>query len=138
MMDEKSANDWLRDRGKHRDAEAELMLNFDEHARRRFLKSPDDTHSARERLQVQKSNFHSLAVDDEFGGPGNWNAGAQSRHFDHAVISISFEKINVTIMREQTWPLLQVSDCLEDDFAGSVDNNGIAGLHESRKKRATG
>jgi hypothetical protein len=81
MMDEKSANDWLRDRGKHRDAEAELMLNFDEHARRRFLKSPDDTHSARERLQVQKSNFHSLAVDDEFGGPGNWNAGAQSRHF---------------------------------------------------------
>src|SRR5690242_697684 len=100
MMDEKSTDDRLRNRRQGRNSETELMMDFHKNPGGRFLESPDDAHPARECLQMEKSNFHPLTVDHQLGCPGNWDAGAQRRHFHHTVIRISFEKIDVAIVRE--------------------------------------
>ena len=64
--------------------------------------SPDGTWSG---AAGKADGVRKVTVDDQFGGPGNWNAGAKRGHFDHTVIAISFQEINIAVVREKTWPL---------------------------------
>ena len=111
-----------------------VMHDLDEHAGGRFLERPDDAHPAGERFQVQETNFHSVAIDHQLGGPGNRNAGTRRRHFHDAVIGAAFDETDIAIMRQETRPLFEIGDRLENSFARSVHDDGVAGLHESRKK----
>src|SRR5258708_3893701 len=108
MMNEETADDWLGDRRKRGDAEAQDVPNLNEHTGRRFLKRPDHAHPAGERFQMQKAELHPLAIDHKLGGPGNWDSRAQGRHLDNAALRTLLKETDVAVMRQDARPLRKI------------------------------
>ena len=78
-----------------------------------------------------KVNLESITIDDLLGSPRNRNAGAFCRHYDNVPVRALFEITNVSIVRQDLRPQLQVRGRFEDCSLRCVHNNGIDLAHSS-------
>ena len=77
-----------------------------------------------------KADFELFPVDQLLRGPGNRNAGAGCGHHDNVALGAPLEITDVSVMRQNFWPQLQIGSRFENGLPGGVHNNGIAFVHE--------
>src|SRR6266566_1209861 len=99
------------------------MFNLDQDSTRRILKCPNYAHSFRERFQMMKADFKTLAIDDLFRSPGNRNAGTPGCHHHHVAIWTALKKTNVAVMRQNLRPEVQIGCRFEDRYLRRAHNN---------------
>lgn len=98
-MNEKVADNLVRDGRENLHAKRQVVFDFDEHAGWYFLKCPHYAHSLRERFQVMEADFNPVAIDDLFRSPGNGNAGARRGHYDDVSAGAMFEVTDIAVVR---------------------------------------
>src|SRR4029434_2731279 len=98
-MNEKVADNLVRDGRENLHAKRQVVFDFDEHAGWYFLKCPHYAHSLRECFQVMKADFNAVAINDLFRSPGNRNAGARRRHHDDISNRATLEVTDIAIVR---------------------------------------
>src|SRR5215467_12303274 len=123
VTDKKVANDRLHHWRQGADTEVQVVCDFDENTRRRFLEGPDHEHALGESLQVMKLHLDSFAVDDLFRCPGNWNPGASGGHDHNITIRSALEILNITIMWQNLWPVFEVGSGLENFGSRRLHDN---------------
>jgi hypothetical protein len=123
VIDKEAADDPISDWGERGNAKAQRVHDFDEHARGRLGKSPDDAHTASKSFQVQKTHLHSLAVNHLLGSPGDRNARADRSHLDDVAAWPALEITDVTVVGQNARPLLEVGRGLENGIARSLDED---------------
>ena len=113
-MDESLTHNRLGDRSEQTDAKPQDVEDLDQRAGGRFLKAPDDIHPFGPLFQVMKTNLAPLAVDDLLGCPGDRQAETPRRHHDKIAIRAALEITDVTIMRQDFRPELEIRRSLKD------------------------
>src|SRR3954470_24087682 len=129
-MDESIANDRFGNRSEQTDAKPQVVEDLDERAGGRFLKAPDDIHPLGPRFQVVKANLATLAIDDLLGCPGDREAETSRRHHDKVAIRAAFEITDVTIMRQNFRPELEVRRGLKDQRLRRGNGDGVCRVHD--------
>ena len=123
MADKKIADDRLHHWRQGSDTKVQAVRDFDENAGGRLLEGPDDEHAFGESLQVMKPHLDFFAVNDLFRCPGNWNPRASGGHDHNITIRSALEILNITIMRQNLWPVFEVG--------GGLENFGSRRLHDN-------
>ena len=123
MADKKIADDRFHHWRQGADTKAQVVRDFDENAGRRLLEGPDDEHALGESLQMMKTHLGFFAVDDLLGRPGNWNARARRGHDDNVAIAIALKIFDVTIVRQDLWPVFQICRGLENFSTRCLHDN---------------
>ena len=131
VTDEEVTDDWFRDGGEGANAKTQIVQNLNHHSVWNRFESPDHAHAFGPCLQVMEMNLAPRTIDNLLGSPRNRNSGTRCRHDNYVSIYALFEITDVTIMREDFWPKLEIGGCLEDRFARCLDDDGVAGVHES-------
>jgi hypothetical protein len=136
VVDEKIADNGFGDRGKPTVPELQLVHDLYQDAGGSFVERPDYAHSFGPGFEVMEMNFDVLPVNELLRGPRNWDAGTHGGHHDEIPILASLEVTDVTIVRQNFGPQLEVSRGFENCHSGRVYDDGIACLHRSGRARA--
>jgi hypothetical protein len=136
VVDEKISDDGFDDRGKLTVPELQLVHDLHQNAGGGLVERPDYAHSFGPGFEVMEMNLDILPVNDLLRGPGNWNAGTGSGHHDEIPILASLEITDVTIVRQNFRPQLEVSRGFENRHPGRVYDDGIPRMHRSGRARA--
>src|SRR5436190_3746056 len=80
---------------------------------------------------MMKVNFKAIGIDDLLGDPGNRNTGTGCRHHDNISTRPTFEVTDISVVRQDFRPQLQVRGRFEDCSLRCVHNNGIDLAHSS-------
>src|SRR6184192_2305185 len=80
---------------------------------------------------MMKVNFKAIGIDDLLGSPGNRNTGAGCRHHNNIPVRASLQITNVSIVRQDLRPQLQVRGRFEDCSLRRAHDNGIDLAHSS-------
>ena len=129
-MDEKVADDRLDNRRQSRNAKPQIVPDRDQYAIRRIRECPHHVHPFGPSLQMNKTNFEPLAINYFLGRPRDRDPGTPRGHHNDVAISPTLNKTDVTIMRQDLRPQLQVRCCLEDFHLRCANDNGIGLMHE--------
>ena len=128
-MNEKVADNFVRDWRQNLHAKYEIVFDLDKHAGWDFLKCPDYAHSLRECFQVMEADFNPVAIDDLFGSPGNGNARARRSHYDNVPAGAVFDVTDIAIVGENPRPQLQIRRRLEDRHFRCAHDDGVGLVH---------
>ena len=105
------------------------MHDLNQDAGRRFLERPNHMHPFRPRFQMMEMNFELFAIDDLLRGPRDRKAGARGGHDDEIAILAALEIPNITIVRQDLRPQLEVCRCFENLHFRRVNDDGISRVH---------
>ena len=129
VVDEKLTDDWLGDRSERTIPELQFVHDLNQDTGWSFFESPDDIHPFRPGFEMMKAHLDVLPVDHLLGGPGNGDAGADRGHDDEISVVRALQVTDVTIVRKDLRPQLQIGGGFEDGHLRRMHDDGIARVH---------
>src|SRR5437762_8652102 len=129
-MDESVADERFGDRREQPNPKMQIVRDLDQDAGRRFLERPDYIHSLGPRFQVMETNFAAVTIDDLLRGPRDRKAPTTRGHDHKITVRAAFEIADVTVMRQNFRPELEVRGGFEDRVLRCANDDRVSGVHD--------
>src|SRR5882724_685425 len=127
---ESDADERFGDRREQPNPKMQLVHDLDQDAGRRFLERPDYIHSLGPGFQVMETNLAAVAIDGLLRGPRDWQAPTTRGHDNKIAMRAAFEVADVTVMRQNFRPQLEVRGGFEDRVLRCANDDRVRCVHD--------